>query len=508
MTFSRRVAACFAIPFVLLSSALGAALYGLADGQRDFQSYFASQHVLSENVADLYAQGLQMGQALRNIVLDPANGQAYKNFDTAKTGFDEALARAQSVAGSGERAALATIAQLRQRQVEVQQRVLAAVKEDPAQARAILNRDETPAWRELRTALLDQGKRIREQTEGLRTHALSAVERTTWIAAGLAIAALVSAVGMFVMLRATLRREIGGEPAVAREALQAVAEGDLTRQIPCHPGDRTSLMAAIAATQTSLKQVVSEVTTSVDAVAAASREIALGNSDLSSRTEQQASSLQETAASMEQMTSSVRQNADSSRRANTQAAEATRSAQDGGDMVARLVATMDSITQSSRKIAEIIGVIDGIAFQTNILALNAAVESARAGEHGRGFAVVASEVRALAQRSGQAAREIKQLIAASVAQVDEGAQLVTDASERIRGVVGQVRDVSELIDAITQSTVEQSSGITQVSTAVAQLDNATQQNAALVEQSAAAAQSLQEQAQQLARAVGVFRLAA
>jgi methyl-accepting chemotaxis protein len=508
MTFSRRIALCFALPIVLLSTALGVALYGLADGQRDLQSYFARQHVFSESVADLYAQGLQMGQALRNIVLDPANGQAYKNYDGAKAAFDEAFARANTAADNEESVALSKISELRQRQAGAQQRVLATLKDDPTQARAILNREETPAWRELRAGLLEQGKAARERTEVLRQHTMSAVQHTTRTAVALAIAALAAALCMVVLLRSTLRREIGGEPAAAREALHAVAQGDLARNVPCRPGDDSSLMAAIVATQAALRRVVNDVRQGVDAVAAASRQIALGNADLSSRTEQQASNLQETAASMEQLTSSVRHNADSSRLANTQAASATRAAEDGGDMVAGLVATMQSITQSSRKIAEIIGVIDGIAFQTNILALNAAVESARAGEHGRGFAVVAAEVRALAQRSGQAAREISQLIAESVNQVDHSAQLVNDASERIRGVVGQVREVSGLVDSITQATVEQSSGITQVSSAVAQLDNTTQQNAALVEQSAAAAQSLQEQAEQLARAVGVFRLAA
>jgi methyl-accepting chemotaxis protein len=305
-----------------------------------------------------------------------------------------------------------------------------------------------------------------------------------------------------------LRRELGGEPADARAALRAIADGDLTREVPIADGDRISLLAAVQATQAALRMLVNEVRAGVETVTDASREIARGNADLSSRTEQRAGSLQETAASMEQMTAIVRQNADASQQANTRATRVSAAAREGGDMVAQVVATMDSITASSRRIADIIGAIDGIAFQTNILALNAAVESARAGEHGRGFAVVAAEVRALAQRSGLAAREIKQLIGESVGQVDRGAGLVRQASASIHAVVDQVREVSALIDGISRASTEQSSGIVQVSGAVAQLDTTTQQNAALVEQSAAAAQSLRDQAEQLARAVATFRLTA
>ena len=508
MTFNQRIGLCFAAPLALFVLALGTALYGLADAGRDFRRYFERHHVLSESVADLYAQGLQMGQALRNIVLDPANGQAYKNFDSAQQAFTEALTAAGRVASEQDAAALRRIADLRQVHAAAQARVLAAIKSDPVQAQQVLTRDETPAWRELRSALLDQGKATRQSTLHLREDALTEARTAMVIALTLAAAALGTAVALFLLLRRTLRQEIGGEPAAAREALQAIATGDLARAVPLQAGDDRSLMAAVNATQLALRQLVNEVRVGVESVAAAAREIALGNSDLSSRTEQQASSLQQTAASMEQMTAAVRQNADASRQANEQAATAAGTARSGGDMVARVVDTMDSITQSSRRIAEIIGVIDGIAFQTNILALNAAVESARAGEHGRGFAVVAAEVRALAQRSAQAAREIKQLIGESVGQVDQGAGLVQQASQAIRAVVDQVEQVSQLIGTITASSQEQTGGISQVGSAVAQLDTATQQNAALVEQSAAAAQSLRDQADQLARAVAVFRLAA
>ena len=255
-----------------------------------------------------------------------------------------------------------------------------------------------------------------------------------------------------------------------------------------------------------MKTAMQQTADSADAITTASREIAQGNHDLSSRTEQQASSLQQTAASMEQMTSAVKQNADAAKQANQLAASASQVAEKGGEVVGQVVATMQDISASSKKIAEIISVIDGIAFQTNILALNAAVEAARAGEQGRGFAVVAGEVRNLAQRSAQAAREIKSLIGESVAKVENGSRLVNDAGQTMNDIVTQVKRVTDLIGEITSSTLEQSSGITQVNQAVSQLDQMTQQNAALVEQSAAAAQSLKEQADRLAQAVAIFKL--
>jgi methyl-accepting chemotaxis protein len=321
----------------------------------------------------------------------------------------------------------------------------------------------------------------------------------------LPLALLLGAVLATVIVR-RLTRQLGGEPQVAVAVTRAVAEGDLTTQINLRSGDEHSLLAALSAMQRSLAQTVSAVRTSTDSVTTASREIAQGNADLSSRTEQQASNLQQTAASMEQMTSAVKQNADAARQANQLAASASQVAAKGGAVVGEVVSTMDQISASSRKIADIIGVIDGIAFQTNILALNAAVEAARAGEQGRGFAVVAGEVRNLAQRSAQAAREIKSLIGESVEKVETGSKLVNDAGQTMSDIVAQVKRVTDLIGEITSSTLEQSNGIGQVNQAVTQLDQMTQQNAALVEQSAAAAESLKDQADKLAKAVAIFKL--
>ena len=293
----------------------------------------------------------------------------------------------------------------------------------------------------------------------------------------------------------------------AVRSASGIADGDLTQAIHVEGRDEmATLLAALKNMQGKLADVVAGVRTNAESVASASAQIAQGNSDLSSRTESQASALEETAASMEQLGSTVRQNASNAHQANQLALEASTVAAQGGDVVSQVVNTMQGINDSSRKIADIIGVIDGIAFQTNILALNAAVEAARAGEQGRGFAVVASEVRSLAQRSAEAAKEIKQLISASVQQVEQGTHLVDQAGTTMSEVVRAIRRVTDIMGEISAASTEQSQGVAQVGEAVMQMDQATQQNAALVEESAAAAGSLNGQATQLVNAVAVFRL--
>ena len=296
----------------------------------------------------------------------------------------------------------------------------------------------------------------------------------------------------------------------AARLARRVAAGDLTPE-PDAPQGRdevTGLVGELHAMQGMLSQLVREVQIASDSIATASREVATGNADLSQRTEQTASNLQETASAMEQLTGTVAQSAQAATQANGLAGNASDVAQRGGTVVGQVVDTMQAISASSRKIADIIGVIDGIAFQTNILALNAAVEAARAGEQGRGFAVVAGEVRSLAQRSAEAAKEIKSLIGASVGSVESGARLVQDAGTTMQEIVDSVRHVSQIVSEITNASGEQSTGIGEIGRAVSELDHMTQQNAALVEQSAAAAQSLQDQAQRLAGVAARFRVAA
>ena len=342
----------------------------------------------------------------------------------------------------------------------------------------------------------------RSEAQAAEANALIRSYRMAVVVAGVAGLALLVVLSWVLVAR--IRQSLSEVSGVARR----IGEGDLSRPVQVSGrGEVAEMMLAMQQMQASLVRIVGEVRLSSDSIATGSSEIATGNADLSQRTEEQASNLEETAASMEELTSTVKNNADTAHKAAALAGEASRAAVQGGEVVAQVVSPMEEISAASRKITDIISVIDGIAFQTNILALNAAVEAARAGEQGRGFAVVASEVRSLAQRSADAAREIKTLIGASVEKVENGTQLVSEAGRSMEGIVAQVQRVSDLIGEISSATSEQTTGISQVGEAVTQLDQVTQQNAALVEQSAAAADSLRHQAAKLAEVVSVFRLA-
>ncbi len=359
----------------------------------------------------------------------------------------------------------------------------------------------TKAWQKTINDMIDAQLK-RNQDEQAAAKAEFEQARLVLVAVSTMAVIAAAAIGLFIT------RSITGPIRRAVDVARTVAAGDLTSRIEVDSTDETGeLLAALKNMNTSLQNIVSQVRSGTETLATASNEIATGNLDLSSRTEQQASALEETASSMEELTATVKQNTENARRANQLAVSASDVATRGGAVVGDVVSTMNSINESANKIVDIIGVIDGIAFQTNILALNAAVEAARAGEQGRGFAVVASEVRNLAQRSAGAAKEIKALIGDSVDKVGQGSRLVQEAGSTMGEIVASVRRVTDIMGEITSASQEQEAGIEQINQAVTEMDTVTQQNAALVEEAAAAAQALQEQSGQLEALVSTFRLA-
>lgn len=362
---------------------------------------------------------------------------------------------------------------------------------------AVKGKDRAPA-----ELLAKTGKRILETTAVRFKRAQADKKNATMMSLALMAFSLIAA----VMAGWRFSRTVTTPISVAVGAARRITEGDLTSTIPVTGTDETGhLLQALNEMRESLRSIVGRVRTGTDIIATASSEIAAGNLDLSSRTEQQASSLEETSSSMEELTATVKENADNARQADNLAKMASEVASKGGAVVAQVVGTMTAINDSSRKIADIISVIDGIAFQTNILALNAAVEAARAGDQGRGFAVVAAEVRTLAQRSAGAAKEIKALIGDSVEKVESGAKLVDDAGMTMGEIVISIKRVTDIMGAITSASHEQTAGIVQINQAITEMDAVTQQNAALVEEAAAAAESLRDQAAALAQVVAVFK---
>ncbi|RZT09460.1 methyl-accepting chemotaxis protein [Duganella sp. CF402] len=440
---------------------------------------------------------------------DPAAQKMFEDGIAANSKIAEANQRALAELLDDPQAKALLDAALAQRTVyqDARKRALAAkAAGDMEQAERIIAQEFVPAGAsyvarmqalvERQQAAIDEiGVAINQRSTG-----------SAWMIAILSAASVALALLLGWLISGSLLKQLGGEPDYAAGITDRIAGGDLTVHVQLAPGDQSSLLYSIAAMRDRLAAIVSEVRHSTEAVATASDEIASGNHDLSVRTEQQAGALEETASSMEELTATVKQNTEFSRQADQLAASASGVAARGGEVVGGVVSTMEAISASSRQIVDIIGVIDGIAFQTNILALNAAVEAARAGEQGRGFAVVAQEVRTLAQRSASAAKDIKQLISESVEKISNGSMLVDEAGKTMDEVVRSIRNVSEIMAQITAASGEQEAGIEQINRAIIEMDGVTQQNAALVEEASAAAGAMQEQASHLAELVSVFRV--
>ncbi|WP_338679561.1 methyl-accepting chemotaxis protein [Janthinobacterium sp. TB1-E2] len=454
--------------------------------------------------------------ALRDVVLaaDAASAKPeIARIETLAANYAQAAAPLDQIIGSGkgvteaERTALAAIkASEAKAQPIIAKVIQLRLADDVAGATALLQQQGAAAftgWLASVNQLIDlEEKMSREQADSASTVARSFFFFMVLLCLG------AIAIGTIAAWRIShgLLRQLGGEPDYAAAIAGEIAAGNLAVTITTGPNDRNSLLYAMRGMRDSLVAIVSQVRAGTQTIATNSREIAAGNLDLSNRTEQQAGSIEETATSMEQLTGTVKQNAEHAIEANQLAVSASGVAVKGGAVVAQVVQTMAAINESSKKIVDIIGVIDGIAFQTNILALNAAVEAARAGEQGRGFAVVATEVRSLAQRSSQAAKEIKSLIDDSVERVGTGARLVDEAGTTMQDIVDSVKRVTDIMGEISVATREQSSGIEQVNQAVGLMDQVVQQNAALVEQSASAAASLEAQAGSLSQVVSIFKL--
>ena len=489
-------------------------LRALGSANADF-SHFVHEQVQQDHLAfDVRLAANRRAIAIRSLLLagEPAERAAeVKQLGAAQEDLAKALAqlgqRVRAGSSSQERAMVAEMERIETAYVPVARAIVDQVDAGAGEAAyAHLKRHGLPLLEALRKTANDFSEHSEAQAKEEVKLAEAHYAGNRWLLMLVCLVAAGASALLGVLITRGLAGALGAEPHELSAAAQRVAGGDLSPVPGAEAARVGSVLASMGQMQRNLVSLIGQVRRSAECIATASAQIATGNADLSGRTEQQASALQQTAASMQQMTETVRANADSARQANQLASAAASVADRGGAVVHEVVETMKQISEASTQIADIIGVIDGIAFQTNILALNAAVEAARAGEQGRGFAVVAGEVRTLAQRSAQAAREIKTLIGNSVDKVHGGSALVDQAGATMAEIVQQVSRVTDLIGEIDAATTEQSSGITQVNQAVVSLDNGTQQNAALVEESAAAAESLRQQAEGLTRVIGSFRL--
>lgn len=508
MKIATRLRFGFGMLALLTALVSGAAILKFIQLQDDFRLVLKDRYPKAEKLHDVNDLGNQIAHSMRNMLLMTAPADIQKERATVEQSnkaITDALEELGKLMSSDkDKAGMKAIADARAAFVSVEARFLdLASAGQSEEARNLLFEEMSPrqlAYLKTVNEEIDVQSELMTQ-EGLHAERMVKQGESLMWAAGGAAMLVASLLAMWIIrsITAPLNRAV--------EVSRAVAEGDLSMNLQVSGQSETAqLLRSLATMADRLNGIVGSVRQNAEGVATASAQISQGNNDLSGRTEEQASALEETSASMEQLTSTVSQNADNARQANQLAIGASAVAVEGGQVVEQVVDTMKGISESSRRIADIISVIDGIAFQTNILALNAAVEAARAGERGRGFAVVASEVRSLAHRSADAAKEIKGLITTSVKRVDAGTQLVDQAGSKMNEIVSSIRRVTDIIGEISAASTEQSSGVAQIGEAVTQMDQATQQNAALVEESAAAAESLKTQAEQLVAEVAFFKL--
>jgi methyl-accepting chemotaxis protein len=514
MKVGMRLGLGFALVLVLLVAVTVVGILRMAQIQDRLDHVVGVNNVSTRLVIDMRNNVSERLASLRVLTLmtDPADMEPEMNKFKAQTAkYDEAqqkLSQVFAATASAEEKTL--LAQIKEYEATAMPAIGRATElylaAKPEEATRVMFKEIRPVknkWTEALDALAKLEDKQNAQSQADAEAAFANARNFMLVMLALAVAMGVTAA---VVITRGLLKQLGGEPGYTAKIAGSIAHGDLSIAIETAESDRGSLLVEMKEMRNSLVGIVSQVRRGTETIGTASREIAAGNIDLSSRTELQASSLEKTASAMERLTGTVKQNADNAREANQLAATASDVASKGGQVVSQVVETMGSINDSANKIVDIIGVIDGIAFQTNILALNAAVEAARAGEQGRGFAVVASEVRNLAQRSAAAAKEIKALIGDSVDKVERGSKLVGQAGVTMDEVVASVRRVTDIMSEIANASAEQSAGIEQVNHSIIEMDSMTQQNAALVEEAAAAAQSLQDQAAELARVVSIFKL--
>ena len=507
LKISMRLGAGFGVLIILTLLSISISLFRFSS-IGDLTARIIQEDLVSANAAHAIDEAAREDarRTLALFILDkPERVKSYERIDRNKKEIDAALDTLGKLAHNDEdKAHIAKVQVARGAYATSFVKVAELIEEDKRDDAAKMMKAETfPALDALLGTIHELVQQQKKEAEASGIKASDDIEMSQALMIGLGLAATLAGVGFSLWITKSIARPLGEAVAVTRQ----VADGDLTARINVTTRDETGqLLQALKDMNASLAETVSQVRAGTNMISTASAEISTGNADLSARTEAQASSLEETASSMEELTSTVKQNAENAKQANQLVVSASDVAMRGGQVVGQVVETMNSIKESSRKIVDIIGVIDGIAFQTNILALNAAVEAARAGEQGRGFAVVATEVRNLAQRSAGAAKEIKALISDSVEKVEAGALLVDTAGKTMGEIVTSVKHVADIMSEITAASQEQSAGIEQVNHAITQMDEMTQQNAALVEQAAAAAQSMRDQAGTLSRAVDVFKV--